>query len=76
MQRLRTLPLPRGLAPALGVLALGALVACGDTVPEQALIGGGAGALTTAVVGGSVVTGAAVGAAGNVVYCQAYPNRC
>lgn len=76
MQRLRTPRIFRGLAPVLGVLALGALVACGDTVPEQALIGGGAGALTTAVVGGSVVTGAAVGAAGNVVYCQAYPGRC
>lgn len=76
MQRLRTPRIFCGLAPLMGVLALGALAACGDTVPEQALIGGGAGALTTAVVGGSVVTGAAVGAAGNVVYCQAYPGRC
>ncbi|MBC7181606.1 MAG: hypothetical protein H5U14_16180 [Roseovarius sp.] len=76
MQRLQTYLVPRRFAQALGVLALGALVACGDTVPEQALIGGGAGALTTAVVGGSVITGAAVGAAGNVVFCQAYPNRC
>lgn len=76
MQKLRTNFIPRGRVTALGVLALGVLVACGDTVPEQALIGGGAGAITTAVVGGSVVTGAAVGAAGNVVYCQAYPSRC
>lgn len=76
MQNTRTRFIPRRLVPAFGVFALGALAACGDTVPEQALIGGGAGALTTAVVGGSVVTGAAVGAAGNVVYCQAYPSRC
>ncbi|MDT8327170.1 MAG: hypothetical protein RQ750_07270 [Roseovarius sp.] len=62
--------------PALAALAFVALAACGDTIPEQALLGGGAGAITGAVVGGSVITGAAVGAAGNVVYCQAYPNRC
>jgi hypothetical protein len=60
----------------LAFLALAGLSACGDSVPEQALLGGGAGAVTGAVVGGSVLTGAAVGAAGNVVYCQAYPGRC
>ncbi|GAW35183.1 hypothetical protein RA2_02243 [Roseovarius sp. A-2] len=60
----------------LALLALAGLSACGDSVPEQALLGGGAGAVTGAVVGGSVLTGAAVGAAGNVVYCQAYPGRC
>ncbi|MGX0975175.1 hypothetical protein ACSSVY_000873 [Roseovarius sp. MBR-51] len=76
MQNIRLHPIRRGLAPILAVLALGTLVACGDTVPEQALLGGGAGALTGAAVGGSVLTGAAVGAAGNVVYCQAYPGRC
>lgn len=61
---------------SLAALALAGLAACGDTVPEQALLGGGAGAVTGAVVGGSAITGAAVGAAGNVVYCQAYPGRC
>lgn len=66
----------RKVIPMLSALALTALAACGDTVPEQALLGGGAGAVTGAVVGGSVITGAAVGAAGNVVYCQAYPSRC
>lgn len=60
----------------LAFLVLVGLAACGDSVPEQALLGGGAGAVTGAVVGGSVLTGAAVGAAGNVVYCQAYPGRC
>ena len=66
----------RKAIPMLSALALMGLAACGDTVPEQALLGGGAGAVTGAVVGGSVITGAAVGAAGNVVYCQAYPSRC
>jgi len=66
----------RRVLPGLSALALIALAACGDTVPEQAVLGGGAGAITGAVVGGSVLTGAAVGAAGNVVYCQAYPSRC
>lgn len=64
------------IASAIAAIALLGLAACGDTVPEQALLGGGAGAVTGAVVGGSVITGAAVGAAGNVVYCQAYPGRC
>ena len=45
------------------ILALG-VSACGDTVGEQALIGG------------DIVAGAAVGAAGNVLYCQQYPSRC
>ena len=64
------------IASSIAAIALLGLAACGDTVPEQALLGGGAGAVTGAVVGGSVITGAAVGAAGNVVYCQAYPGRC
>lgn len=76
MQKTRLHPTRRGFTPILFVLAFGTLVACGDTIPEQALLGGGAGALTGAAVGGSVVTGAAVGAAGNVVYCQANPGRC
>ncbi|SLN64504.1 hypothetical protein PEL8287_03555 [Roseovarius litorisediminis] len=64
------------LTKTLAVTALVGLSACGDTIPEQAVLGGGAGAITGAVVGGSVLTGAAVGAAGNVVYCQTYPSRC
>ncbi len=52
------------------------LAACGDSVGEQALFGGGAGALGGAAIGGDPVTGAAVGAAGNIAYCQTYPQRC
>ncbi|MBU3258624.1 hypothetical protein [Roseovarius sp. PS-C2] len=52
------------------------LAACGDTLPEQALLGAGAGAGTAAVLNGSIGAGALVGAAGNVAYCKAYPGRC
>ena len=63
--------------PLLLILGLsGPLAACGNTVPEQALFGGAAGLGTAAVVGGSLVTGAAVGAAGNVAFCQVYPGKC
>ena len=66
----------RFLSAAIAGSTLLALVACGDTVPEQALLGGGAGAIAGAVVGGSVLTGAAVGAAGNVVACQTKLANC
>jgi hypothetical protein len=66
----------RNLSAAAAGLALMALAACGDTIPEQALLGGGAGAIAGAAVGGSVLTGAAVGAAGNVIYCQATQTSC
>ena len=46
------------------------LAACGDTVAEQAVLGGAAGVGVAAVAGGSILTGAAVGAAGNVIACQ------
>ena len=46
------------------------LAACGDTVGEQALIGGAVGAGAAAVTSGSIVTGLAVGAAGNVLACE------
>ncbi len=61
------------------ILALCALLgvsACGDTLGEQALLGGAAGAGTSVATGGNTATGAAVGAAGNVAYCQTYPERC
>ncbi|NIZ14992.1 hypothetical protein [Phaeobacter sp. HF9A] len=52
------------------------LAACGDTTGEQALYGAGAGAAGAAVLNGNLVTGAAVGAAGNLIYCQENPGRC
>ena len=61
------------------ILVLGAVIAlagCGDTAGEQALFGGGAGALGAAAVGGDPIAGAAVGAGGNVLFCQLYPERC
>ncbi|MFK7941065.1 MAG: hypothetical protein AB8B82_16920 [Roseovarius sp.] len=54
----------------LAMLGLTGLVACGDTAVEQALLGGGAGAGTAILLDGDILTGAAVGAAGNVIYCQ------
>ncbi|WP_137700178.1 hypothetical protein [Marimonas lutisalis] len=61
---------------ALALVALGTVAACGDTAVEQALMGGGAGAATSIVLDGNVATGAFVGAAANVAYCQKYPTRC
>jgi len=63
-----------GILALLGTLPL--LAACGDTVGEQALFGGAAGAVGAAAVDGDPVVGAAVGAAGNTLYCQQYPSRC
>lgn len=59
------------------VLALCAgVAACGDTLGEQALFGAGAGAGTAAVLDGDLLAGAAIGAAGNVLYCQENPGKC
>ncbi len=60
----------------LAVLALLAVSACGDTIGKQGLIGAGAGVAGSAVLGGNLLAGAAVGAAGNVAYCQTFPDRC
>lgn len=56
--------------------SLGPLAACGDTALEQAVIGAGAGAGTAAILDGNLLTGAAVGAAGNLLYCQTKKKRC
>jgi hypothetical protein len=61
---------------AIAVVALLGLSACGDTLGEQALLGGAAGAGTAVATGGDAITGAAVGGAANVAYCQTYPERC
>jgi len=63
----------------LGGLALAAtlgLAGCGDTLGEQAILGGGAGAVGATVVDGDPLAGAAVGAAANVAYCRSYPEKC
>ncbi len=65
---------PFALVAALGAALT--LSACGDNLAEQGIFGAGAGAGVAAVTGGNAATGAAVGAAGNIAYCQAYPARC
>ncbi len=60
----------------LALALVGGLAACGDTVGEQALIGGAVGAGTAAVLDGNLAAGAAVGAAGNLLFCQQNPSRC
>ena len=66
------------IIPKIGlVLALcGGVAACGDTFGEQALYGAGAGAGAAAILDSNVFTGAALGLAGNVYYCQENPSRC
>ncbi|WP_136634615.1 hypothetical protein [Pseudooceanicola onchidii] len=61
---------------AVAALALGGLTACGQTVGEQALVGGAAGIGTAAVTGGNIGTGAIIGGAANVAYCQTNPGKC
>ena len=55
---------------------MGSLAACGDTIGEQAIGGAAIGAGAAAITSGSLAKGAAIGAAGNVAYCQLYPGRC
>lgn len=58
----------------LVVATCAGLVACGDSTGEQALLGGGAGAVGAAVVSADPLLGAVVGAAGNVLYCKTQRN--
>ena len=60
----------------LATAALMALSACGDTALEQGAVGAAAGAGTAVILGGDPVTGAAGGAAANVLYCQTNPDKC
>ena len=55
---------------------LAGLAACGENVGEQALYGAGAGVVGSALLDGNLVTGAAVGAAANLIYCQENPDQC
>ncbi|WP_323775752.1 hypothetical protein [Leisingera sp.] len=61
---------------AFGFALCTTLAACGDTTGEQLVYGAGAGAAGAAVLDGNLVTGAAVGAAANLVYCKENPHRC
>ncbi|MBD3662694.1 hypothetical protein [Sulfitobacter aestuariivivens] len=61
---------------ALVAVLCGTLAACGDTISEQALAGGAIGAGTAVLVNGSLAKGAAIGAAGNLAYCQLNPGKC
>lgn len=60
----------------VAITACAGLVACGDTAGEQALVGAGAGAAAAVVLDGKPFTGAVVGAAGNLLYCQTNPGQC
>ncbi|MEM8655671.1 MAG: hypothetical protein AAGF36_13090 [Pseudomonadota bacterium] len=61
---------------ALAAAAAFGLAACGDTVGEQAVIGGAVGGVGTAALGGNAIAGAAVGAGANVLYCDQNPGSC
>ncbi|UWQ77220.1 hypothetical protein [Leisingera sp. M658] len=61
---------------AIGLALCAALAACGDTTGERLVYGAGAGAAGAAVLDANLVTGAAVGAAANLVYCEENPHRC
>lgn len=61
---------------ALILAACAGLSACGDNPGEQALYGAGAGAAGAAILDGNLITGAAVGAAANLLYCQENPRKC
>lgn len=61
------------------LIAAGMLVtlgACGNTLGEQAVIGGAAGAGTALITNGDPLTGAVIGGAGNVAFCQSFPDQC
>lgn len=55
---------------ALGLAACAGLAACGDTIGEQALGGAAIGAGAAVITNDDLAKGAAIGAAGNVAYCQ------
>ncbi|MEM8577325.1 MAG: hypothetical protein AAGF60_05700 [Pseudomonadota bacterium] len=60
----------------LALACAAGLAACGETPNQQAIAGGAAGAGAAILTDGNLLTGAAVGAAGNLLYCQNNPGRC
>ncbi|MFK7837927.1 MAG: hypothetical protein AB8B60_17090 [Sulfitobacter sp.] len=61
---------------SLALITCAGLAACGDTLAEQGLGGAAVGAGAAAITSGSLAQGAAIGAAGNIAYCQLNPGRC
>ena len=59
---------------AIGVSAT--LAGCAKTGKDRALLGGAAGAGLAVVTDANPVKGVVIGAAGNFLYCQTYPNKC
>ncbi len=60
----------------LSLCSAAALAACGQTLAEQSVGGAAIGAGVAAITDSSLLKGAAVGAAGNVVYCHLNPGKC
>ena len=58
------------------VAALLTLAACGDTDLERGVSGAAIGAVTAEVLGGNVVTGAAIGGAAGVLCDDLTPENC
>ncbi|KAE9627616.1 hypothetical protein FEE96_19595 [Parasedimentitalea maritima] len=52
------------------------LAACGSTTGEQVAIGAGAGALGSVLLNTNPLTGAAVGVASNLIYCNTKTRNC
>lgn len=60
----------------LSIAACASLVACGQSLGDQAIGGGAIGAGAAVIAGHSALQGAAIGAAGNIAYCQLNPGKC
>jgi L-aminopeptidase/D-esterase-like protein len=60
------------LRALVALAAVSALAACGEDPFEQGLYGAGAGAGAALLAQGDVASAAALGAMGNVAYCQFY----
>ena len=61
---------------SIAIILCAGLAACGDTLAEQGLGGAAVGAGAAAITSGSLAQGAAIGAAGNIAYCQLNPGKC
>lgn len=58
------------------VVLCASLAACGETIGEQALAGGAIGAGAAVLGDGTVSKGIALGAVGNIAFCQLNPSQC